>query len=214
MFSVFRFKKMQRLILLISICSLFSIYGCSNDLKKWDPGEKKKFYTFASRQLSPEPVYKKTTFVYPPENTPRRSPYFELKSNPFPKDAVPLLLPVFKVDVNTTPIETIFKDYFIPLSYSIYCSSLVCTQPISLHMVGNINEISKKIEEIGNIKIVIDHENRDIRVLPQRNEFEDKNLNGGYDNGYNSSFGNPPKIGAFTEGAIYSDPRGSDYYEY
>lgn len=139
---------------------LLGAAGCSSKkVPEWSPEKKKKMFRIATQQLAPEPVYNAVRWVRPPQVTPTR----KIESS-----TAPIIMPIVNLSVQNRPLKEVILVIAAPTRYRTYCSSLIANQPLSLNMLGTIDELAAEIEKTSGINVVIDHENKEIRFLANR----------------------------------------------
>lgn len=118
---------------------------------------KSESYQVASRQLPPEPVYNRLTWV----NLPVVYPAAKVS----PRNDRPQIFPVFHFSINNKPLCDAAHMLAGTARYSSYCSTLLKNQTVSLSALGTIDEIADKLEEHTQARVVVDHTNREVRLL-------------------------------------------------
>ncbi len=145
--------------ILLSAASVL-LCGCSIFADKpHDAPEKPEIYRVASRQLPPEPVYNKVRAVHLPitypEATGPEAGQLELKKN-------------LKIGVKNMPLEAVVKGLADSSTYSSYTASTIAKNKITLTSYGNIDEIARDLAVVSKANVIVDHKNREIRVLEQQ----------------------------------------------
>ena len=139
------------------LLSASAFSGCAyKDAPKYTPTEKPKVFRVATRQLPPEPVYNRLRWVRPPQVTPSRK--IDAKRSP-------LILPVVHYSVKQTPACEALLVLAATSRYRSYCASAVEPKRVSLDMLGTIDEIAQEISHNAGIKVVVDHQNQEVRFL-------------------------------------------------
>ncbi|MCB0331916.1 MAG: hypothetical protein KDD55_00385 [Bdellovibrionales bacterium] len=116
-------------------------------------------HSIAHRQLPPEPVYNRLRWVEPPEVMPKRDRQFT--------DTRPLVLPVFHLSLEDSTLKEASLVLAGTSRYHSYCSSKIADQKISLQSLGTIDELAQLIASQANIRVIIDHTNKEVRFLAQ-----------------------------------------------
>lgn len=144
------------------LCCAF--LGCStSDVKPYDGNGKKTRTLFlpSYRSAGAEPVYARTRWVHPPEVLPGR----ESESTSSSYDRAPTLRPVYQLSLKNATLEQTSKVLASMARYSSYVSPSLATQKYSFENLGTIDELAMIIEEKAQIKVVVDHENKEVRFL-------------------------------------------------
>jgi hypothetical protein len=141
-----------------AIAALIVLTGCGgNDLKKWS-GEKRvrhEWY-YPTRQDSPEVVYNRLKEVRPPEPIPEP---------PQTTRPAPVMVPVVQLDFENTSLERAANVMGEAYRYTAHCAPSVAQRTISIRAVGTLDELAQRIGAKTGVRIVVDHQNREIRVL-------------------------------------------------
>lgn len=131
--------------------------GCSTtDIPQWKPQRETKTFSVASRQLAPEPTYSRLRWVRSPEVIPS-----ELHGG----SAAPAIVPVMQLEIKDMTLEEVARLLGSAAQYSSYCSSLIAKQTLTLNRLGTIDELGAEVEKAAQIRVVIDHNARQIRFL-------------------------------------------------
>ena len=149
------------LIVGILACSVF--VGCSTGgVKPYEPTDKKGRTLFlpSYQTAGPEPVYARTRWTHPPEVLPMR----DGGSTEFSYDSPPLR-PVYELSMKNATLEQTCKVLASMARYSSYTSPSLVNQKFSSQNLGTIDELARIIEEKAKIKVVVDHENKEVRFL-------------------------------------------------
>lgn len=151
--------KINSLIITIVSFSLLFTACSSREGPQWHKENKHNSYKIATRQLAPQPVYGGLKWVRPPEMTPSRKPE---NSN------AGLAMPVINFNVQNKPLKEVILILAATARYRTYCSSKVATRKVTINTLGTMDEIASIIENIANINVVIDHQNKEVRFLPEQ----------------------------------------------
>lgn len=116
-----------------------------------------KVYRVAQHQLPPEDVYARMRYGLIPSPLPSRT---------LEKTKAPALIPVTHFDFKKGTLEEAAALLAKSMKYRSYCGSAVANKPFSLSYVGTIDEIAQEIERKAKIRVVIDHELREVRFFP------------------------------------------------
>lgn len=153
--------KVSKLIVGVLVCGVS--VGCStSDVKPYEPVAKsgRTLFMPSYRVAGPEPVYARTRWVHPPEVLPSRDDGDTNSSY----DAPPLR-PVYQLSISNGTLEQTCKVLASMARYSSYTSPSLAKEKFSLKNLGTIDELARIIEERARIKVVIDHENKEVRFL-------------------------------------------------
>ena len=154
--------KFSTLILGLVVCGVS--VGCStSDVKPYDASGTKGRTLFlpSYRSAAPEPVYARTRWVHPPEVLPPRSG----GSTESSYITGPSLRPVYELTLKNASLEQTCKVLASMARYSSYTSPSLASQKFSIQNLGTIDELARIIEEKAGIKVVVDHENKEVRFL-------------------------------------------------
>jgi hypothetical protein len=110
-----------------------------------------------------DPVYVRTRWVHPPEVLPPRSGAATDSS----RDGTPSLRPVYELNLKNATLEQTCKVLASMARYSSYTSPSLATQKFSFQNLGTIDELAQTIGQKAGIKVVVDHENKEVRFLVQ-----------------------------------------------
>jgi hypothetical protein len=136
---------------LLAVCALAS--GCSSQKAEKPSG---KAYSVAFRQLPPQPVYNRVGFAHLPEVVPSRE---------LPRSNAANLDPVVHLELKNSTLEEASAVLAAVSRYTNFCSSTIASQRISLNTLGTMQELAEQIAVEAGIKVVVDHENRQVRFL-------------------------------------------------
>ena len=146
----------QQIIFCILITFCFS--ACSlREAPKWKAERHNEIHLIANKQLPAEPIYNPVRWVRPPEVTPSRKPDYKPSNK-----AVTL---IYSFSVKDSTLNNTSLSLANALGYRSYCSSLIAEQVFSMELVGSIDEIATNISKKAGIKVVVDHDNKEVRFL-------------------------------------------------
>ena len=154
--------RFSKLIVGLFVCGVS--VGCStSDVKPYDAqGTKGRTLFLPSyRSAAPEPVYARTRWVQPPEVLPSR----EVEDTDSSYGQAPPLRPVYELSMKNATLEQTCKILASMARYSSYTSPSLATQKYSFKNLGTLDELARIIEEKAQIKVVVDHENKEVRFL-------------------------------------------------
>jgi len=127
--------------------------GCSSNKAERPSG---KAYRVAFRQLPPQPVYNRVGFAHLPEVVPSRD---------LPRTNAPTLDPMVHLELKNSTLEEASEVLAAVSRYTSFCASTIAKQRITLNTLGTQQELADQISAEAGIKVVIDHENRQVRFL-------------------------------------------------
>jgi hypothetical protein len=139
----------------LTLCFLGGV-GCSSS----PPPPKKRVvrhdWFYPTRQHAPEEIYSRVREVRPPEPVPEP---------PHGINRAPRLMPVMQFNVNQKSLVEVAQLLADSYRYGYYCSPTVADRQISLRAIGTLDELAAQVAEIGQVKVTVDHENRELRIL-------------------------------------------------
>jgi hypothetical protein len=127
--------------------------GCSSQKAPTPTG---KAYSVAFRQLPPQPVYNRVGFAHLPEVVPSRE---------LPHSNAGNVEPVVHLELKNATLEEASEVLAAVSRYTTFCSSTIASQRISLNTLGTLQELADQISSEAGIKVVVDHDNRQVRFL-------------------------------------------------
>ena len=151
----------SQFILGLVLCGVSA--GCStSDVKPYEPPTKRGRTVFmpSYRVAGPEPVYARTRWVHPPEVLPSRDGGDTESSYDTPP-----LRPVYQLSLKNATLEEACKVVASLARYSSYTSPSLAKERFSFQNLGTIDELARIIEGKAGIKVVVDHENKEVRFL-------------------------------------------------
>ena len=113
-------------------------------------------YKISRQQVGAEPVYSSLRWVNLPDPLPDKG------AQPNSKNFVD---PVYQFELKNSSLEESSYIFATALHYRSYCASGIANQHVTFSTLGTIAEIAEKLEKLAGIKIVIDHDNREVRFL-------------------------------------------------
>jgi hypothetical protein len=153
-------------IVAIATIALSILVGCSKSSRpalevnsNLQSKVKERVYFFPTRQLPPPPVYGRLMSVRPPEPLPAKQ---------YSGNTGPQLNPIIHLEIEDATIYEITKVLAESHRYSFYCSSLVGQNKISLNRMGTIDELAKYIEDVAPVRVIVDHNLREVRDLRKK----------------------------------------------
>ena len=137
--------------------------GCSTGaVKPYDAQSKQGRTIFmpSYRVAGPEPVYARTRWVHPPEVLPARE-----RGDTDSSYNAPSLRPVYELSLTNATLDQTCKVLASMARYSSYTSPSLAKEKFSFKNLGTIDELARIIEEKAQIKVVVDHESKEVRFL-------------------------------------------------
>lgn len=154
-------------IILASFLIITWLSACS-DLKPYDPsGTERKYFFHSVRQLPPEPVYNRLSYVRPPD--------------PLPDEAAPsasadTLRPRIQLEIANSTLGRAAGALASSIGYQVFVDPEIASLPYSCNMSGSIEVLANNMAEQVNADVVVDNEQRQIRfsvknaVIPRLEE--------------------------------------------
>ena len=136
--------------------------ACGPQMKEWTPDKKTPaVYEISARQTPPQPVYKKLRWVNLPEPLPSREPL---------ESGAPVIKPVFHMELKNATLEEAAAALASTARYGSYCASTVADRKITINSLGTTDELANEISGKASVHVVVDHGNRQIRILAGASE--------------------------------------------
>lgn len=154
-------RTLSKIVVGLMVCGVS--VGCStSDVKPYEPTSKtgRTLFMPSYRVAGPEPVYARTRWVHPPEVLPSRDEGDTDSSYPSPP-----LRPVYELSLKKSTLEQTCKVLASMARYSSYTSPSLAKETFSFKNLGTIDELARIIEDKAQIKVVVDHENKEVRFL-------------------------------------------------
>jgi hypothetical protein len=151
------------LALTVCGCSLVALAGCAGP-KEYEPyaTSQRTLFMPSVRTVGPEPVYSRTRWVRPPEVLPQRD-------MPGVTEAAlvnsPSLRTVFQLSLTNATLEETARVLAATARYSSYTAPSIANQKVSIKNIGTIDELGRIIEKEAQVRVIVDHENKEVRVL-------------------------------------------------
>ncbi len=108
------------------------------------------------RQVPPQPVYSRVRFGLDPSPLPSRE---------LPRSNADLINPIVHMELKNATLEEASSVLAAVSRYTSYTASTIAKQRISLNMLGTVDEIASHIAAEAGIKVVVDHDVRQVRFL-------------------------------------------------
>jgi hypothetical protein len=149
----------------IALCAgfLLSAAGCGGP-KDYEPysTSTRTLYMPSVRTVGPEPVYARTRWVRAPQVLPQRDMPGRVDQEV--ADA-PSLRTTFQLVVQNATLEETARILGAMARYSSYTAPSIATEKISVKNIGTLDELARIIESQARIQVVVDHENKEVRLL-------------------------------------------------
>jgi len=130
--------------------------GCSSSPPPVKQRSVRHDWFYPTRQNAPEELYSRVREVRPPEPVPEP---------PRGINGAPRLMPVMQFNVNQKSLVEVAQLLAESYRYGYYCSPIVADRQISLRAIGTLDELAAQVAELGQVKVTVDHENRELRIL-------------------------------------------------
>lgn len=156
---------MSRSSFALALLVMVSLSACATGPKPYDPNNKEHRTLFmpSYRTAGAEPVYARTRWVHPPEVLPEREG--GASSTRFSYNDAPAIQPVYRLSMKKATLEETAKILASMARYSSYTSPSLAKQTFSFESLGTIDELARIIGDKAGIKVVVDHENKEVRFL-------------------------------------------------
>lgn len=141
----------MRYKILLSSIALASLASCSSTP---EVNPKAESYRISTTRNAPDEIYYRIRTARPPEVTPGPSAI-----------VAPRIEPIFELALENDSLCVGALALAHASRYESYCASGVGARKITLHRLGTVDELAEAIAKEGQIKVVVDHENREIRFL-------------------------------------------------
>lgn len=156
---------MNRSLFAFAALMVFSLSACVTGPKPYEPDSKEHRTLFMPvyRTAGPEPVYARTRWVHPPEVLPERESSSSATRSSY--EGTPTIQPVYRLSMKKATLEETAKILASMARYSSYTSPSLAKQKFSFESLGTIDELARIIGDKAGIKVVVDHENKEVRFL-------------------------------------------------
>ncbi len=158
-------------IILASILVTTWLSACS-DIKPYDPyGADRRYFFHSVRQLPPEPVYNRLTYVRPPSPLPGESS---------PSASADTLRPRIQLEIANSTLERAAGALAGSIGYQAFVDPAIASVPYSCSMSGSLDVLASQMAGQTNSDVVVDNEQRQIRfsvkdaVVPRLEEGENE----------------------------------------
>lgn len=136
--------------------------GCGGGPKVYTP-VKRTVWLPTVRHSAPEPVYARTRWVQLPEVLPAREIPGE---EPVELKSAPAMRPIFHMTLKNSNLEEAARVLAAIARYTAYCAPSLVNQAVSIDNLGSVDELAEIIGRKAEVNVVVDHENREVRILP------------------------------------------------
>jgi len=100
-------------------------------------------------------------------------------------------MPVMQFNVDKKSLVEVAQLLADSYRYGYYCSPIVADRQISLRAIGTLDELAAQVAELGQVRVTVDHENRELRILSGAFVSQElRSLEGPVDVNENNSTGN------------------------
>lgn len=156
---------MKRSSLALALLVTFSFCACATGPKPYDPNSSQNRTLFMPvyRTAGAEPVYARTRWVHPPEVLPERESAASSTRSSYENS--PTIKPVYRLSMKKATLEETAKILASMARYSSYTSPSLAKQTFSVESLGTLDELARIIGDKAGIKVVVDHENKEVRFL-------------------------------------------------
>lgn len=138
---------------------LIALGGCTSPTELYDGLELPvEHYTYSTRQEPTPRVYGRMMWSQPPR---------PLKVSNAPSNA-PLLMPRIEIDMVDATLGEALESISQTMGYRLIYPRDVAGRKISVRQVGTLEEILEEIASQGGVGVLLDHEERVIRVGQER----------------------------------------------
>jgi len=142
-------------VILTGVLVLAWLSGCS-DVKPYDPtsNQERKYFFHSVRQVPPEPVYNRLTYVRPP--------------NPLPDPSAPAasadtLRPSIRLEIANSTFGKAANALASAVGYREIVDPAFASLPYSCNMSGSVDILAGMMAQDVNADVFIDHEQREVR---------------------------------------------------
>jgi len=142
-----------------------ALVGCVKGPKPYEADSKKGRTIFmpSYQAAAPAPTYSRTRWGQLPEVVPARE--LEGDNGDSSHDTAPALRRVFQLNIKNGTLEETARVLGAMARYSSYTTPSLATRKVSFQSLGTIDELARIIGEKEQIKVVVDHENKEVRFL-------------------------------------------------
>jgi|GEM_PF-1666103 len=156
--------------------------GCSSSPPPVKQRSVRHDWFYPTRQHAPEEIYSRVRQVRPPEPVPEP---------PRGINRAPRFMPVMQFNVDKKSLVEVAQLLADSYRYGYYCSPIVADRQISLRAIGTLDELAAQVAELGQVRVTVDHENRELRILSGAFVSQElRSLEGPVDVNENNSTGN------------------------
>ena len=149
-------KRLRWSAAVVFVLSFVGAVGCSSSPKASKQRIVRHDWFYPTRQQAPEELYSRVREVRPPEPVPEP---------PRDTNRAPRFMPVMQFNVSQKSLGGVAQLLADSYRYGYYCSPIVADRKISLRAIGTLDELAAQVAELGQVKVTVDHENRELRIL-------------------------------------------------
>ena len=117
---------------------------------------KERDYRVTYRRFAPDSVYNRLKWVQLPAPVP---------SEKTAQGDLPYIFPIIEFSVKNESLEEAIGVLAASAGYQAYTESSIAGKKLSLEMLGTMDEVALRIAERADVKIVVDHDGKVIRVF-------------------------------------------------
>jgi hypothetical protein len=154
-----------------TLTSIIALAGCFGGVNapEWHPDAPRKIALPADRQAPAQPIYNRLRFANLPDPMPGE----------IAQGDRPVILPVVQLSIKDQSVEEVGTLLAQSARYSSYCASGIAHQKMSLEGLGTIDELAAQVAKKANVKVVVDHASREVRITantPVQPDFADEKV--------------------------------------
>jgi len=142
---------------------LLTATGCGGP-KDYEPysASTRTLYMPSVRTVGAEPVYARTRWVRAPQVLPERDMPGRIDQD---VQNAPSFRTTFQLVVENATLEETARILGAMARYSSYTAPSIAAEKISVKNIGTLDELARIIESQARIQVVVDHENKEVRLL-------------------------------------------------
>lgn len=148
--------QLNRLIIAVTALTTLGVAGCSSTTKEWQAKKQRTVFSVAHKQVGDEPVYNRLRWTHLPSTLPSES---------LPNKVGPSIMPVFHLHLKNDSLDKAAQALASTARYKSYCASTIASKKITLERLGTIDELAVELEKAAGVKVVVDHETKEVRLL-------------------------------------------------
>lgn len=132
------------------------LLSCSSGPEGVRKKEVRRDWFYPTRKQAPEPIYNRLRDVRPPEPIP---------DPPRGIERAPRLFPIIQINLRGAKLSEVARILAQSYRYGHYCSPLLAEKRVSVRAIGTLNELADEVARLGSVRVAVDHENREVRIL-------------------------------------------------